>query len=1154
MEGMRNKDVVLDLVNKVEPCLLFLQETWFRSFNSYQISDLVPGYKWINKTADEHLTVEDRLVATNLGFHGVSVGIKEEIAEFIHEVEVEDRGIICLKYKTEECDLMLLNLYLPTSGKDEEFKTSLDEITVCLNENEDESMKTLMLGDLNVDVTRTEPRNKVWDRFLEEHELEDHVIGHVTHRHIREKSTTENELDRVVTKGCSPTRIEIRDVAGNKSAHTPLVVELKIEYKEEVEAGDENAQPAERKVPREVLEENEQVYGELTNSVAGAVRELGDVPMDYKISLVSHLLYACALAACGMERYRKSGKRVKKRRRYKPARKDYEDLRKAGLELREFRMSGGRPPSVYHQNFRVAKARVTAGLKKELEEEKREASMKVVKAYRARDPKIFRVLKELKGKETTSGTPSTIKGYGFSFSAPNVLTGFARLYEIQGTLDSQERYEEQRFLDSRALIRNRKETGWSKDELKITEMTDGRYTQLVRNLKSGKAQDACGTSNDMLKLVGEDMKKTIHGICRESLERAEFGGLVTNTGKGSLLVKKQNKPKDNVKNWRNVVSNNTIGNVVQYHIQGQVEERVRDVQTEYQLGFTRGIPITHAIVLREEIEALADQMGLTLFLGVLDLKSCFPRICRENLLHLCAEILTPGQWSVISQIYEGTYQEIRLDGKKSEVFYRDSGTIEGGVLSVQLLKVYLAVLLKMLEDAGYKCKVGYDDLVLGPGQVCVADDVLLFAFDRDDLTAMLDICETWSNRYRAEFSPEKSVVVVRKGARSKDGEDSFYLYGEQLLVVEEAEHLGVPVATGGGSKLLVEERIKKARRSMLSTISYFDPANVLTVPIKIDLWKKVYLSTLLYGLNTARLKADELKKVDQFQLTTLKAILNIGRKASNAKVLVLCGMMSVSAEIWRRRLSELSSILRVGTITKRYVLMNLFTKNKKSWSWKTILKLHEMTGGLELDLMNFLTVSKSQSKVNITNMMRGEETRRLVASLGGAERCFDMPADPFRGPRPMLLSDFSQESRVEVRSFAQVYAGDFWRQYKGGGCLVCDRHDVVDNAEHLLGQGCESLAVSPRAQELWAEVQNRLLNHFESHPIATQVVSEHFRVRFILDPTSQRLGEWRLTPELLQLGGFDVLIRKFVHDRLTRRLQQLSNRGKLRCEMSVNES
>ena len=38
-------------------------------------------------------------------------------------------------------------------------------------------------------------------------------------------------------------------------------------------------------------------------------------------------------------------------------------------------------------------------------------------------------------------------------------------------------------------------------------------------------------------------------MCKESIDQRDFGGLIRNYGKGTLLIKKPGKPVTNIKNW-----------------------------------------------------------------------------------------------------------------------------------------------------------------------------------------------------------------------------------------------------------------------------------------------------------------------------------------------------------------------------------------------------------------------------------------------------------------------------------------------------------------------------------------------------------------------------------------------------------------------------
>ena len=75
----------------------------------------------------------------------------------------------------------------------EKFK---EEMRAAIENHLVETDQILLAGDTNVDLQgENKSRIKTWNRFLEDYELEDHVMNHVTHEHV---SGTQNELDRAI--------------------------------------------------------------------------------------------------------------------------------------------------------------------------------------------------------------------------------------------------------------------------------------------------------------------------------------------------------------------------------------------------------------------------------------------------------------------------------------------------------------------------------------------------------------------------------------------------------------------------------------------------------------------------------------------------------------------------------------------------------------------------------------------------------------------------------------------------------------------------------------------------------------------------------------------------------------------------------------------
>ena len=178
----------------------------------------------------------------------------------------------------------------------------------------------------------------------------------------------------------------------------------------------------------------------------------------------------------------------------------------------------------------------------------------------------------------------------------------------------------------------------------------------------------------------------------------------------------------------------------------------------------------------------------------------------------------------------------------------------------------------------------------------------------------------------------------------------FHLNGEKLQVVDCAEHLGVPIlSSGDSSEELLAARITKARRSISSGLSMFDPKSYINIATKIELWRKNYKSVALYGLDTTTLKAAKVRQLETFQITMLRGMLGLSERASRVKVKLLAGVPSMEFEVWKTRFGDLNSIMTGSTIVKAFCTLAWELQNKKTWTVETVEKLHSILCEQELE-------------------------------------------------------------------------------------------------------------------------------------------------------------------------------------------------------------
>ena len=643
-------------------------------------------------------------------------------------------------------------------------------------------------------------------------------------------------------------------------------------------------------------------------------------------------------------------------------------------------------------------------------------------------------------------------------------------------------------------------------------------------------------------------------MLNECLEERDIGGLVRNFGKGTIIIKKPGKPTTLIGTWRKIVVNNTPNNVIQYKVQPGIEEKVRRIQTRNQLGFTAGVPVMNAVVAHQELQMISKKIKKTLFFGVLDLQSCFPRICREQMLLLATQILSPAEWDLLSQIYHQTWGEIRVEQQRSRPAKGDIGSIEGGVLSVQILKIYISVLLLALKRAGFSAEVDLTSRKIRAGALGIADDILLFSWCPKVMVQMLLICQHWSDAFRATFSPSKSVIVIQRTSGDEAEYGPFYMNGEELKIVDTAEHLGIPISsTGDNSSTLVEERLSKGRRGIHGTIAVFDPRSFINTALKMELWRKQYRAVVLFGLDTTEVKMGQQRKIEQFQIKVLRGMMRLSSRASSAKVRLLAGVPTMSLEILKARFGSLNSILNGETLAALYCTLAWECRMRGTWTYETVYKLQRILQeeGIDnkMNAPSAFQLIKKEFKTGIKNILMGAEVRKIQKDLKKTSNVYSVPQSPFKTVHPLINSDFSSFSAKLVRAFSAVYCGDFYKNFSKK-CFLClhkqikpeDEHLYLDNTAHLLSNYCE-VAKSPESEAQVSHIKYIMGIIRPNSPISTEVVSQTFWVRFILNPTCLSLGSSTVPIDVLQQTALDTVIKKFCYFRLRERYESLRRKG-----------
>ena len=155
-------------------------------------------------------------------------------------------------------------------------------------------------------------------------------------------------------------------------------------------------------------------------------------------------------------------------------------------------------------------------------------------------------------------------------------------------------------------------------------------------------------------------------------------------------------------------------------------------------------------------------------------------------------------------------------------------------------------------------------------------------------------------------------------------------------LVEECTHLGIKrdSVSNTGHSTTVEDRIKSARGCAYSLMGAgLHGENGGNPRVSLSLWNTYVLPRLTYGLDVLTLSNSEIQKLNQFHKRFLKQVMHLHERTADAAVYILSGQLPLVADLHKRVLGTLGSVLRSNSIERELAERQIQLKDKKSKSW-----------------------------------------------------------------------------------------------------------------------------------------------------------------------------------------------------------------------------
>ena len=715
---------------------------------------------------------------------------------------------------------LAISLYLPTTGKDEEYLACLDELSLYIRDNSSGNDTVLIGADSNCSGKSSPRRVQALHKFCTDHSLLVVRSPGPTFHHHNGVSTSNidyflisrslNVKIRNITIQCT------QDYPQNLSSHDPVLCTLMTpntvqaplqdlythtytEFKNSCLVWKDDCLPQYQALAGQLLLKCEeyfpdpefiplkcQLYSDLLVRASEISLETKHHSSVKKHKFPPKLHQAWQRLQKAYNIWKKSGKCRER------GNQDFLNITRARAAFQQVRRHCDNLKTIRNNNILM-----------HTHKSDRTKHLKLVKKFRGCNSQ-----QKLSALHTPAG----------DYFGNDILEGFARDAEILGEFVGETPDFDNHFyrlcVQDNIFIFEFKED----NNVKIPKMTMADLNNIVnKEMKRGKACDIYKLTAEHLKNAGTEAKTAILNLINDIIENIEYLACPQiKTGLSTAAFKGKRKPVSKSSSYRRITVTPQLGSILDRFVDPISEEIFQSVQSTDQYGFTRNISYLMGAVLRGECQRHAMDTKQTCFGVSFDGQAAFPSVDRSiqlRELYSCGESGDILQYS--RNIYTNTTSRIKREGKLSREFREHKGSRQGHKKSSGHFKSYINPCLLTADSS----KLGY---YIGPvcvSIICIADDTYVMSGTPRGLQGLIDIVGHYGRRYRLIFGPDKTKVTVTGSKHDMQyyRENNIWsLYGEQLEVAEDNDHLGLVVSGCNEELKNIDKNIHSARKSLFN--------------------------------------------------------------------------------------------------------------------------------------------------------------------------------------------------------------------------------------------------------------------------------------------------------------------------------------------------
>jgi endonuclease/exonuclease/phosphatase family metal-dependent hydrolase len=430
------------------------------------------------------------------------------------------------------------------------------------------------------------------------------------------------------------------------------------------------------------------------------------------------------------------------------------------------------------------------------------------------------------------------------------------------------------------------------------QILESEIRAAIHEMKNGKAVGVDGIPAEFLKMLSDIPMKCLIRICREMYETGKWPEDFTKVVM-IPIPKKQNAV--DCADHRTISLIAHASKIMLRILTKRIESKAAGVIGKTQFGFRRGCGTRDAIGVMRMLCERSLEFGNDVYICFVDFEKAFDRVNWVKMMDILKKIGV--DWRdrrLISSLYMDQTATVRVGDECTDSCTIGRGVRQGCCLSPLLFSLYAEMMMiEAMENIEEGVRVG-GQLVK---DVRFADDQGMVASTEAGLQRLMDGLVSTAKRYDMKVNVKKTkVMTVSKGGGVVA---RIVIDGQVVEQVSKFKYLGSLITDDGRSEAEIKARIGMAkdaftRRKELLT-------RRMSKVTKKKIIKTVVWSVALYGAETWTLKKDEIRRLNSLEMWLWRRMEKIS---------------------WTEKKTDEEVLNRVG---ERRKLVEVVMQRKKNW-------------------------------------------------------------------------------------------------------------------------------------------------------------------------------------------------------------------------------